>query len=144
VNHETIDPTALRTEVEARHERMIADLVAYASLETPSDDVELLATGLAWIESWLTATVGPAAVRRAHLVEGYGDSVTLEYPSPTGSSEWVTALCHYDTVWSEGTLDDWPVTIDGDVMTGPGVFDMKSGLVQLGHWGCPARASASC
>ncbi|WP_200913413.1 M20/M25/M40 family metallo-hydrolase [Frigoribacterium sp. Leaf263] len=133
MNHETIDPTALRTEVEARHERMIADLVAYASLETPSDDVELLATGLAWIESWLTATVGPAAVRRAHLVEGYGDSVTLEYPSPTGSSEWVTALCHYDTVWSEGTLDDWPVTIDGDVMTGPGVFDMKSGLVQLGH-----------
>src|SRR6185312_8008389 len=24
----------------------------------------------------------------------------------------------------------WPFTIDGDRMTGPGVFDMKSGLVQ--------------
>ena len=130
---DTIDLPALRNEVEARHERMIADLVAYASLETPSDDVDLLEAGLAWIESWLTATAGPAAARRVHVVEGYGDTVTLEYPSPTGSSEWVSALCHYDTVWSEGTLADWPITIDGDVMTGPGVFDMKSGLIQLGH-----------
>ncbi|KQR47192.1 peptidase M20 [Frigoribacterium sp. Leaf164] len=112
---------------------MIADLVAYASLETPSDDVDLLAAGLAWIEAWLERTAGPAAARRVSVVEGYGDAVTLEHPSPTGSAEWVTALCHYDTVWAEGTLAEWPVQIDGDRMTGPGVFDMKSGLVQLGH-----------
>ena len=127
------DTSALREAVAARREAMIADLVAYASLETPSDDVDLLAAGLAWIESWLDRTAGPAAERRVSVVEGYGDAVTLEYPSPTGSTEWVTALCHYDTVWAEGTLAEWPVQIDGDRMTGPGVFDMKSGLVQLGH-----------
>jgi glutamate carboxypeptidase len=127
------DTSALREAVAARREAMIADLVAYASLETPSDDVELLAVGLGWIESWLERTAGPAAERRVSVVEGWGDAVTLEYPSPTGSAEWVTALCHYDTVWAEGTLAEWPVQIDGDRMTGPGVFDMKSGLVQLGH-----------
>ncbi|KPG87123.1 hypothetical protein AEQ27_03300 [Frigoribacterium sp. RIT-PI-h] len=112
---------------------MVADLTTYASLETPSDDVDLLEAGLRWIEAWLGETVGPPADRRVHVVEGYGDTVTLDYPSPSGSTEWVSALCHYDTVWSEGTLAGWPVTVEGDHMTGPGVFDMKSGLIQLGN-----------
>jgi glutamate carboxypeptidase len=42
----------------------------------------------------------------------------------------LTLLCHYDTVWSAGTLSEWPVREDGDRMSGPGVFDMKAGLVQ--------------
>ncbi|MEK8174769.1 M20/M25/M40 family metallo-hydrolase [Streptomyces sp. M19] len=33
-------------------------------------------------------------------------------------------------MWPTGTLDDWPFTRDGDRITGPGVFDMKAGLVQ--------------
>ncbi len=39
-------------------------------------------------------------------------------------------LGHCDTVWAHGTLDDMPVQIDGSVMRGPGVFDMKAGLAQ--------------
>ena len=135
VSHDALQPdqvTALRREVEARLDAMVADLTTYASLETPSDDVDLLEAGLRWIETWLGETVGPPADRRVHVVEGYGDTVTLDYPSPSGSTEWVSALCHYDTVWSEGTLAGWPVTVEGDRMTGPGVFDMKSGLIQLG------------
>jgi len=136
VSHDALQPdqvTALRREVEARLDAMVADLTTYASLETPSDDVDLLEAGLRWIETWLGETVGPPAERRVHVVEGYGDTVTLDYPSPSGSTEWVSALCHYDTVWSEGTLAGWPVTVEGDRMTGPGVFDMKSGLIQLGN-----------
>ncbi|MDJ0814289.1 MAG: M20 family metallopeptidase [Woeseiaceae bacterium] len=38
---------------------------------------------------------------------------------------------HYDTVWPVGTVADRPFTIDGNVIRGPGVFDMKGGLVQL-------------
>ena len=136
VSHDALQPdqvTALRREVEARLDAMVADLTTYASLETPSDDVDLLEAGLRWIEAWLGETVGPPADRRVHVVEGYGDTVTLDYPSPSGSTEWVSALCHYDTVWSEGTTAAWPVTVEGDRMTGPGVFDMKSGLIQLGN-----------
>lgn len=39
-------------------------------------------------------------------------------------------LGHCDTVWPEGTLAAMPLTIDGDILHGPGSFDMKGGLVQ--------------
>ena len=38
---------------------------------------------------------------------------------------------HYDTVWPVGTISERPFTVDGNVIRGPGVFDMKGGLVQL-------------
>lgn len=42
----------------------------------------------------------------------------------------VLVLGHLDTVWPLGTLARWPFAVDGDVATGPGVFDMKAGVVQ--------------
>ena len=38
---------------------------------------------------------------------------------------------HYDTVWPIGTLDERPFVVDGNVVRGPGVFDMKGGLAQI-------------
>ena len=38
---------------------------------------------------------------------------------------------HYDTVWPVGTVADRPFTVDGNIIRGPGVFDMKGGLAQL-------------
>jgi glutamate carboxypeptidase len=40
-------------------------------------------------------------------------------------------LGHYDTVWPVGTLDGRPFRIDGNVIHGPGAFDMKAGLAQI-------------
>ena len=37
---------------------------------------------------------------------------------------------HYDTVWPVGTLDKMPVEIDGNIMRGPGLYDMKAGITQ--------------
>jgi len=52
-------------------------------------------------------------------------------------------LGHYDTVWPLGTLIDMPFEEDGEVVRGPGVFDMKGGIAQallaleaLQHFGC--------
>jgi glutamate carboxypeptidase len=52
-------------------------------------------------------------------------------------------LGHYDTVWPLGTLDDMPFETEGDIVRGPGVFDMKGGIVQallaletLHYFGC--------
>ncbi len=39
-------------------------------------------------------------------------------------------LGHYDTVWPLGTLKDMPFEHDGDVVRGPGVYDMKGGVAQ--------------
>jgi glutamate carboxypeptidase len=40
-------------------------------------------------------------------------------------------LGHFDTVWPVGTLSSMPVEIRDGRMYGPGVFDMKGGLVQM-------------
>jgi glutamate carboxypeptidase len=43
----------------------------------------------------------------------------------------VVLLGHFDTVWPLGTLARWPFRREGDRLSGPGVFDMKAGVVQL-------------
>jgi len=38
---------------------------------------------------------------------------------------------HYDTVWPVGTIEERPFRIDGNIVHGPGSFDMKGGLAQI-------------
>ena len=40
-------------------------------------------------------------------------------------------LGHSDTVWPEGAVEEMPVSVDGNIMKGPGVYDMKVGLTQI-------------
>lgn len=109
---------------------MVADLTAYIEQETPSDDRAALEAGLAWVRSWLGERIGePADERRTDGGE-HGDILVLDYPASGGGTGRVAVLCHYDTVWPLGTLEGWPVRVDGDRLTGPGAFDMKAGLVQ--------------
>ena len=49
---------------------------------------------------------------------------------PRGASSQLV-IGHYDTVWPVGTIDERPFRIDGNVIHGPGSFDMKGGLAQL-------------
>ncbi|HVL81523.1 MAG TPA: M20 family metallopeptidase [Actinomycetota bacterium] len=42
----------------------------------------------------------------------------------------VLVLGHLDTVWPLGTVDRWPFSVQGGRASGPGVFDMKAGIVQ--------------
>lgn len=47
-----------------------------------------------------------------------------------GGKGRVLILGHLDTVWPTGTLKEWPFTITNDgLATGPGVGDMKGGLI---------------
>ncbi|SDG35830.1 glutamate carboxypeptidase [Sinosporangium album] len=45
----------------------------------------------------------------------------------------VLLLGHHDTVWPLGTLRTHPWSLVDGVARGPGVFDMKAGLVQIFH-----------
>ncbi|MEV7966254.1 M20/M25/M40 family metallo-hydrolase [Sphaerisporangium sp. NPDC088356] len=45
----------------------------------------------------------------------------------------VLLLGHHDTVWPIGSLRTHPWSVTGGVARGPGVFDMKAGLVQMFH-----------
>ncbi|REJ07501.1 M20 family peptidase [Microbacterium bovistercoris] len=49
-----------------------------------------------------------------------------------GAGDPLLLVGHTDTVWPRGTLDGTvPWALDGDVVRGPGVYDMKSGLVVM-------------
>ncbi|WP_020496000.1 M20 family metallopeptidase [Sciscionella marina] len=112
----------------AVHEKeMVADIADYVSQESPSDDKDALTSCLHWLDGWLDERLGKVAESELHEREAAGDVRIRRYP---GAGEPVLLLAHYDTVWPKGTLAQWPFERTGDVLTGPGVFDMKSGLVQ--------------
>ena len=134
-----VDVAALHRWLDARRPQLVDDLVAYVELETPSDDLALLKKGLAHVEEWLNERLGPPASQAHHASDEYGDVVVLEYAG--AGDRPLTLLAHYDTVWSAGTLDDWPVVVDGGRVSGPGVFDMKAGLVQAA-WAVRALRAA--
>ncbi len=105
----------------------LADLRNWVEHDTPSDDVERL-DALAQV--------------MARRMEAYGARVELEAGHSglylhatllgTGRAR-VALLCHHDTVFPAGTADDWPFSIAGDIARGPGVADMKGGLVVAAH-----------
>ncbi|MGA6159699.1 M20 family metallopeptidase [Stenotrophomonas sp. NPDC087984] len=45
----------------------------------------------------------------------------------------VLLLGHHDTVWPTGSIRTLPWSVEQGVARGPGVFDMKAGLVQMFH-----------
>jgi len=47
----------------------------------------------------------------------------------TGAPGRLLILGHLDTVWPAGTTADWPFAITADTATGPGIGDMKAGLI---------------
>lgn len=123
-----IDVAALHRWLAGHRSQLVADLVDYAEHETPSGDAALLAAGLAHVEGWMSDRLGTPRSRVLYESARHGDVLVLELD---GTGDCVlTVLAHYDTVWSAGTLARWPVRVSGGQVTGPGVFDMKAGLVQ--------------
>ncbi|HEV2591952.1 MAG TPA: M20/M25/M40 family metallo-hydrolase, partial [Gaiellaceae bacterium] len=47
-----------------------------------------------------------------------------------GSRPRVLLIGHLDTVWPTGTLARWPFEVHEGRASGPGIFDMKAGVVQ--------------
>lgn len=121
---------AVREHLEGHLEDMLADLDLLVGLETPSNDKALLDAGLTAIESYVIARLGEPREHTRIPGGEWGDVADLTWAGTLGSVRPVLVVCHYDTVWPAGTLATWPLTRDGDVLSGPGVLDMKAGLVQ--------------
>ncbi|MFE0515194.1 M20 family metallopeptidase [Streptomyces sp. NPDC058964] len=104
--------------------RMRAELAALVEQESFSSDLPALHSC-----ADLVAELGAQALGRVPRRLELGGQPHLLWPgSGTGD---VLVLGHFDTVWPTGTLAGWPFAVDGDLATGPGVFDMKAGIVQM-------------
>jgi glutamate carboxypeptidase len=71
-------------------------------------------------------------VRIERLKQKYrGDHLRIAYwPGNTRPAGQLLVLGHYDTVYSSGTLRKMPFRISRGKAYGPGIFDMKAGIVQ--------------
>ncbi len=61
----------------------------------------------------------------------YGDCIRALVPAsgPGAGNRHVVLMGHRDTVFPDGTVAERPFRIEGDMAYGPGVADMKAGLV---------------
>jgi len=98
----------------------LADLV---SCESPSADQDALARCSGLLNDMGAEVFGRPAQR---LTPGGCPCLLWRGTSPCQ----VLVLGHFDTVWPLGTLAGWPYTVTGGIATGPGVFDMKAGIIQ--------------
>lgn len=107
---------------QGRSDALIDAVRALVEVESPSSDVaaceRAVSTAALLVEAWL-GSPGRIEVHEGRPVLRWGP----DRPR-------VLLLGHLDTVWPIGTLERIPWSNDADRLRGPGVFDMKVGVVQ--------------
>jgi glutamate carboxypeptidase len=120
---------ALLDAAREREDAMVEHLVALARMESPSADPASQQPVLDHVESELTSR-GFVVVRREGTRTG-GLLAGARPAADEGPTPFQLLIGHVDTVWPRGTLVTRPVERDGDLLRGPGTYDMKAGLVQV-------------
>lgn len=107
---------------------ILADIEQLARIESPSRDATAVNRAADWVEA---NTADIAAITR-DPAEDFGDVLRLRFDIPGGGEDGhVLGLGHLDTVYPHGTLETMPVRRAEGRLWGPGVFDMKGGVVMF-------------
>jgi glutamate carboxypeptidase len=109
---------------------MLEDLRALVSLDSPSLEPDLVNRCVDFVA--MRARDLGAEVRRLHD-DGIADRLVATWPAARPGSPRALLLAHVDTVWPADETARRPFRVEGGKAYGPGVFDMKGGLVQ-GLW----------
>ena len=113
--------TSINDDQYGKIEPMLATLEALVRAESPSEDLDACRDVVLLAADIATRLLG----RPAQIKEVEGRPVFwwgAEKPH-------VVLLAHLDTVWPKGSFSPlW--NVEGDVIRGPGTFDMKAGFVQ--------------
>lgn len=116
----------------ALEDAMVDAVGALVTCESPSHDVDacgaVVEESIGIFEGWMPEP-GRSEVHEGRPVWRWG----ADQPR-------ILLLGHLDTVWPLGTVDRIPFERNADRLRGPGVFDMKAGVVQ--GWAALALAQA--
>lgn len=120
-----MSPSPYRTFADRHLDEILGDLKAFVEVESPTT---------------VKTAVDRAARHLAGRFAGAAGAEIVWHPQPEWGdhfearigrgSRHILLLGHVDTVWPLGTIERLPCRIDGDRITGPGSFDMKSGDIQ--------------
>jgi len=116
----------LLTHLTHHRDAMVELLSALVAAESPSDAPATQAGPQAILTTQFAALGFDVAHIPGARTGGY---LIARAPNPDGRPTQLL-LGHCDTVWPVGTLAEMPLVVEGDVLRGPGSYDMKAGLVQ--------------
>ena len=121
------DLAALRASIEPRFPEFLADLERLVNIDCGS----YTASGVDEVGRWVAAFMGRlgATVETRPDPDGKLGSTIVGTLEGQAGGPRILLIGHMDTVFDEGTVAKRPFRIDGSIATGPGVTDMKSGLL---------------
>ncbi|MCP1309404.1 M20 family metallopeptidase [Paenibacillus tyrfis] len=104
---------------------MLARLEASVNMDSPSADKALNDRMADWYAGQFKEITGGTVVRIPNEV--YGDRLLCEVGQ---GDKQILLVGHFDTVWPQGEASHRPFRIGDGRAYGPGVYDMKAGLMQ--------------
>lgn len=112
--------------IQSRQSEIIALIRRFAECESPSDNPAAVNRFVELVSDAVT----PYAKVKTHPGGAFGKHLVCEFQLPgRRKSGQILALGHSDTVWPMGTLRSMPFREAEGRLWGPGVLDMKSGVV---------------
>ena len=118
--------TAILDHLGRQHQAMVSLLAALVSIDSGSYNKRGVDAVQERLRTWLDAS---GIVCEMYPHERFGGCMAARLPGEGGRNRPIVLLGHCDTVFPEGTVAQRPFRIEGNRATGPGVTDMKAGLV---------------
>lgn len=109
-------------------DRFLATLRTLVELESPSHDKAATDKCGAYLRQLFTSAGGQVAT---HKQAKFGDHLKIEFAGQNADQKPIMLLGHFDTVWGAGMLTKMPCKIENGRIWGPGVYDMKCGIVMM-------------
>jgi glutamate carboxypeptidase len=125
IRHEEL--TAIRSSVERAYPSFLRDLARLVNVDCGS----YTKAGVDVIGRWTAErlrTLGFTVTSHPNDL-GLGETVIGELRGTNPMGPTLLCIGHMDTVFDEGSADERPFQVQGGIATGPGVTDMKSGLL---------------
>jgi len=108
---------------QAQMEEILAELRRYVELESPTHNKDAVDR----LGQWIAGRFRGLGCRVEEIKQDiYGNQLRVEYGE---GDRQILILGHFDTVKEIGTLAQEPWRIEDGKLYGPGVYDMKAGLV---------------
>jgi glutamate carboxypeptidase len=118
--------TAILEHLGRQHQAMVGLLAELVNIESGSYNKG----GVDAVEDRLRAWLEAAGIACEQFPnERFGNCMAARLPGGGGGNRPIILMGHCDTVFPDGTVARRPFRIDGNQAFGPGVADMKAGLV---------------
>jgi len=123
-----VDVMSILAEVRRNEAALIERLQTLVEIESPTSDKAGVDHAQNVFAGWAESAGG---IVRRHKHREFGDSLEVRFGPAAHGQKPTMLLGHLDTVWALGTLAKMPFRITRDRISGPGVLDMKAGVLMM-------------